>query len=208
MHHLRVLPKGFALGMAYKRQLGHLLEIKIRLQPRCVSGTDVANSGDRSCSVHRRCRSRCWYWRLRGWGRSVNHFGGCRCLHARVGRREHVRCRIKNLRAASAAYPAAGYPELVRDDLEDGFAGGATGGEAHDRVIVERPSRQLLQRSGHQDPAVFAVRHRQLAVGRVGGLQLIGLTFQNAGQHQGAASSHAGAQQRGQHLEWCRQNIG
>ena len=37
--------------------------------------------------------------------------------------------------------------------------------------------------SRHEDPAVFAVCHLQGHVGRVGLLELLGLAFQNAGQH-------------------------
>jgi len=60
----------------------------------------------------------------------------------------------------------------------------------------------------HQDPAVFAVADLQREPGRVGGLQLVGLALEDAGQHQVAVRRDMGAQQRREQLQRRGQDVG
>ena len=46
------------------------------------------------------------------------------------------------------------------------------------------PHPESSEAGRHQDPALFAVGHVELAVRRIGRLQFVGLPLQNAGQHQ------------------------
>lgn len=156
----------------------------------------------------RRRRLRCRYcpWRCHLPGFKHMLARG-RCHGLPTSRRKHVRCRIKHLRATPTTNPAARYFELIGDDFKNSFAGRATRVEAHDRVIVGRSS-AFSECRGHQNPAVFTVRHGQLAVRRIGGFEFIGLTLQNASQHQGATACHPGTQERRQYFQWRCQNIG
>mmetsp|Transcript_5900 Transcript_5900/g.14498 ORF Transcript_5900/g.14498 Transcript_5900/m.14498 type:complete len:421 (-) Transcript_5900:1956-3218(-) len=137
------------------------------------------------------------------WARAACSALTARSLRARAGARP-ARCRTAS--RAHRRPPHSGRTGPSRRTREAGLR------------QCERPCRRRCNASrgscldrppcGHQDPAVLLVRNLQRQPGRVGGLQLFGLTRQDAGQDEVAAGCHMGTQQRCQQLERAGQDVG
>ena len=106
--------------------------------------------------------------------------------------------RVENLVASAAADPALRNLELILDDAEDSSARGAARRQTH-REIMPRASR--FSDAGHEDPAIVDRVDAQCQPRRIGLAQLVGLTFENAREHEAGAGFEMRCKQWRQKLE-------